>query len=68
MGHDWIIDVLTDLKSFARQNDLPILAAQLDESALVASAEICRAVGNTSPIVRGDSAGTGKLSSSVGTS
>lgn len=40
MGHDWILDVLTDLKSFAGANDLPSLAAHLDEATLVARAEI----------------------------
>ena len=58
MGHEWIIDVLADLKTFAKQNDLPLLAVQLEDSALVASAEIATVAENTSPIKRGDSAGT----------
>ena len=29
MGNDWIIDVLADLRSFAHNNELPLLAAQL---------------------------------------
>jgi len=40
MRHDWIIDVLTDLKSFARANALDALAEQLDEAQLVAQVEI----------------------------
>jgi hypothetical protein len=40
MGHDWILDVLTDLKTFARTNGMPSLAAQLDDAAFVAQAEI----------------------------
>ena len=40
MGHDWILDVLADLKSFAQANDLPSLATHLDDAALVARAEI----------------------------
>ncbi|MFA8440365.1 hypothetical protein [Yoonia sp.] len=40
MGRDWIIDVLADLRSFARDNDLPLLTAQLDEARLVAEVEI----------------------------
>lgn len=40
MGHDWIIGVLTDLRSFARKNELPLLSEQLEEAALVASVEI----------------------------
>lgn len=66
MGHEWIIDVLADLKSFAKQNDLPLLAVQLEDTALVASAEIATVVGNTSPITRGDSAGTRKILTSSG--
>jgi hypothetical protein len=37
---DWILDVLADLKTFAMSNGLPVLAEQLDDTALVAMAEI----------------------------
>ncbi len=40
MRSDWILDVLTDLKTFARANGLPALAEQLDDTAIVAMAEI----------------------------
>lgn len=30
MRHDWIFDVLTDLRSYALQNGLPELAEQVD--------------------------------------
>ncbi len=40
MGRDWIIDVLADLRRFARENDLPQLSAQLEEAGLVAEVEI----------------------------
>ena len=40
MRSDWILDVLTDLKTFARANDMPALAEQLDDTAIVAMAEI----------------------------
>ncbi|WP_159089124.1 hypothetical protein [Tateyamaria sp. Alg231-49] len=40
MRSDWILDVLTDLKTFAWANNMPILAEQLDDSAIVAMAEI----------------------------
>lgn len=40
MGHDWILDVLADLKTFARANGMPSLAAQLDDAAFVAQAEL----------------------------
>ncbi len=68
MGHDWIIDVLTDLKNFARQNDLPVLAELLDDAALVAAAEIESIQDNVSPTKRGDSSGTRPVLKDVGTS
>jgi len=40
MQSDWILDVLTDLKTFAILNGLPAFAEQLDDTALVALAEI----------------------------
>ena len=40
MRHDWILDVLADLKRFALSADLPKLAEQLDDTALLALAEI----------------------------
>jgi hypothetical protein len=40
MRSDWILDVLTDLKTFARANGLTALAEQLDDTSIVAMAEI----------------------------
>lgn len=40
MRHDWIFDVLTDLRSYAQKNGLPALAAQVDEALQVARVEI----------------------------
>ena len=40
MKQDWIIDVLRDLRSFASANGMDTLAAQIDETQLVAMAEI----------------------------
>ena len=40
MANDWILDVLADLKKFAARNDLAALAAQLEETAVVAANEI----------------------------
>lgn len=40
MGNDWIVHVLADLQLFAQENDLPLLAVQLEETAVIASAEI----------------------------
>lgn len=39
MRNDWILDVLADLRVFAQANDLPLLAEQLDDTALIATAE-----------------------------
>jgi hypothetical protein len=40
MKHDWILDVLTDLRTFSRENDLLTLAAQLEDTQMVAAIEI----------------------------
>jgi len=40
MRHDWIFDVLSDLKAYAIRNDLPALAAKVDEAIAVAKVEI----------------------------
>jgi hypothetical protein len=69
-GKKWIIDVLADLKAFAEQNDLPLLAAQLGETALLAMVEIAQVpdkVEGTPLAVLGDSAGTRNISGAGGT-
>lgn len=68
MGHKWIIDVLADLKSFAQQNDLSLLAVQLEETALVASAEISSLPEGTPDMARGDRAETRSIFASTGAS
>lgn len=40
MDNGWILDVLADLRTFARRNGLPALAGQLDDTLLLATAEI----------------------------
>jgi len=61
MGNDWIVDVLADLRSFAQQNELKLLAVQLEQTALVAKAEISE-IGNGAPLAaRGDTTETGQL-------
>lgn len=40
MRHDWIFDVLNDLRSYALQNDLPALAEQAERTLRIARAEI----------------------------
>lgn len=48
MQYEWILDVLTDLKAFAKSNGLIFLAEQLDDTALVAAAEIAQIDGEIS--------------------
>ncbi len=43
MRNDWIMDVLADLRVFAVSNDLPKLAEQLDDTAIIALTEIAAA-------------------------
>jgi hypothetical protein len=40
MRHDWIFDVLADLRAYADQNNLPALAAQVTATLQVAELEI----------------------------
>lgn len=40
MRHDWILDVLSDLKAYALANNLPALAAKAEEALIVARVEI----------------------------
>lgn len=44
MAHEWIVDVLADLRNFALQNNLNALVEQLDDTLLVAAAELSQAV------------------------
>lgn len=46
MQYDWILDVLSDLKTFALRNGLPALAEQLDDTSLLAAAEISQLAGD----------------------
>lgn len=45
MQHDWILDVLADLKAYANKNGLPALARELDEATLIAAAETASSEG-----------------------
>ncbi len=40
MRHDWILDVLRDLLAYAHRNDLPAVAARVEQALAVAEAEI----------------------------
>jgi len=40
MQNNWILDVLADLKTFAQANGMVALAEQLDDTALIAAADL----------------------------
>lgn len=40
MSHDWILDVLSDLHSYATQNELPGLAEKVEAALIEAHREI----------------------------
>ncbi len=40
MQNEWILDVLSDLKTFAQKNGLAVLAEQLDDTRLLAATEL----------------------------
>ena len=40
MQNEWILDVLADLKRFAHQNGMSVLAEQLDDTRLLAATEL----------------------------
>lgn len=65
MTHNWIIDVLADLKQFAQQNDLVALAEQLDDTTLVAATEISSKNLGAPTAVTGDGGRTGDSSRTV---
>ena len=68
MGNDWILDVLADLRRFAQLNDLPLLAVQLDETAIVANAELSILQEGAPVTVRGGAAETGQIFHQAGVS
>lgn len=57
MAHEWVLDVLADLQSFARSNDLDELAAHLEEASFVATSEIRTQVEGVTQDKYGDAAG-----------
>lgn len=59
MRSDWILDVLADLRAFAQANDLPRLAEQLDDTALIATAEIAMKNEGSAKYADGKQAQTG---------
>lgn len=66
MRSDWILDVLADLKTFALSNDLPELAEHLDDTALVALAEIAAREERTQGATHGENGSIGTDIGGVG--
>ena len=69
MGHKWIIDVLADLRSFAQENELVQLAANLERTTHVAAAEIASvSAGEPQLAVGGDEEHVGYVHPQIATS
>ena len=66
MGHDWILDVLADLQTFARANGLPTLAAQLTDASFVARAEIASKAEGDGFGIPGAGTNTGRFDRAIG--
>lgn len=49
MQHDWIFDVLRDLRAYALANGLPALAAKAEEALRTAEAELAALRGGGAP-------------------
>jgi predicted transcriptional regulator len=54
MRHDWVFDVLKDLRRYAEKNGLPALAARVDAALAVAEVEI--AAQDDSPALHAETA------------
>lgn len=64
MNKTWILDVLADIKSFAGQNNLPVLEEHLEDTLIIAMAELASKEGQTNAIEEFSprASGTGGLS------
>ena len=43
MGHDWLFEVLADMRAYAERHDMAALAAKIDETTAVAREEVAAA-------------------------
>jgi len=68
MRSDWMLDVLADLRTFALSIDLPVLAEQLDDTAIVALAEIAALEERTKTQAHEKNISTGVHSGELGAS
>lgn len=66
MKNEWILDVLADLKTFAKANGMPSLAEQLADTADLAAIEIS-SVEKRARTVNGDEHKFGGYSAQAGT-
>ena len=62
MADEWILDVLADLKRFARMNGMFTLAEQLDDTAMVAARELAQIQCEMSPRMGANAEKTGGIS------
>ncbi|WP_335947452.1 hypothetical protein [Salipiger bermudensis] len=61
MRHEWIIDVLTDLRGYARANALEALAEQLADAQAVAEVELASSAGERGIGTSGQGTGSGRV-------
>jgi hypothetical protein len=68
MGHEWIVDVISDLKQYARTHGLLRLEAQLEHSVAIARVDMCRKLECPFILKQGEHTGNRQLPAIVGTS
>ena len=61
MQHDWILDVLADLKAYAQKNGLPALVRELNDTTLIAASEIASQEGKPAAAAAQHARSTGYL-------
>jgi hypothetical protein len=64
--NDWILDVLADLKAYAASNGLVALAEQLDDTKLIAAAEIASRTEEVAPRNDGELGQPGSHTGAIG--
>lgn len=64
--NEWILDVLADLKSFASANGLTALVEQLDDTQLIAAAEIASRMEETRIPIDAEESRSGPVTGRVG--
>lgn len=67
MQDEWILDVLADLRAFASQNGLGVLAEQIDDTRIVAAAELASKAEGKTGYERASATAAGHDSGGAGT-